>query len=114
MTEDDRDEGFIRAIRSRLDQSTEHLDAATLSRLAQARHAALEGPGRARTRRYWLPAAALATAASAVVVAVLVSRAPATSEPMLEDLELIAAPDELDLYGDLEFYAWLEEYESAS
>lgn len=113
MTEHDRDAAFIRAVRSRLDQSAEHLDALTLSRIAQARHAALQGRKRAPILEYWLPAAALAIAASAVVVAVLVSRAPSAAEPMLEDLELIAAPDDLDLYRNLEFYAWLEKYEPA-
>ena len=111
MSEREHDDPLLQNVRRALDRSVEDLDAATASRITQARHAALEARGVA-LRRLWLPAAA-AVAASAAVVAVIVARAPEQAAPMVEDLELIAAPDDLDLYRDLEFYAWLDTHESA-
>ena len=108
MTEHDREEELLRQVRRTLDESVERMDAATASRITQARHAALKtGPA---LKSLWLPTAA-AVAASAAVVAVIVARAPDETAPVLEDIELIAAPDELDLYRDLEFYAWLDTHE---
>ena len=52
-----------------LDESVEHLDGHTLSRLTQARHAALDEVQRSRqsiVRRWWLPASGVAVAAVAI------------------------------------------------
>lgn len=107
----DRDDELLKKVRTELDRSVENIDAATASRITQARHAALEA-GRSGSRNVWVPAAA-AVAASAAIVAVIVTRAPEETPPMLDDLELIAAPDDPELYRDLEFYAWLDTHESA-
>jgi uncharacterized protein DUF3619 len=96
-----------------LDESTARLDGRTLSRLTQARHAALDRLQQPE-RRWWrsyLPAGA---AAAAVLAVVMWSRNPvvdtgvANASPV-EDIDLLAdadAPDFVDGGEDLEFYEW--------
>ena len=117
MTESDR-QAWVADARARLDESTQSLDAATLSRLNQARHAALATRSRG-LRAWWLPAAGLAT--SCALVLALVSwyppaqrAGPATpAHPAVSDTE-IAADDGIEFYQDLEFYAWLDAQEQES
>jgi hypothetical protein len=108
----DTDAAWIEAARRGLDEGVESLDAATLSRLNRARQAALDA-ARAPRRPAWRWPVAFAAAASLVVAVVLAPRlgpvAP-TADPALggADLELLAASEDLALYEDLEFYAWLD------
>lgn len=100
--------------RELFDESVENIDAATRSRLTQARHVALAELGRHRFRAgSWLPAGALAAAA---VLAVVFWAGPETGYRPLpvfatapaEDLDLLAVGDDLDMLGeDAEFYAWV-------
>lgn len=114
----DQDEaGWIARVREQLDQDARDLDAATASRLNRARQTALDlGLRRQRSRGWWLPFA-LATAV-AVVLALSVTlrtpdsapQAPALAAPAVaDDLELLAAGEDLEMIEDLEFYAWLEQ-----
>lgn len=98
---------FLESIRSRLDEGLEHLDAATLSRLRQAREQALAQRYKKR-RAVWLIPAGAAVAAS-ILVALIINQPKPAPEPdyLFDELEMLSAFDELDLYEDLEFYAWL-------
>lgn len=101
-----------RRSRAAFDASVEATDAATRSRLAGARRAALAGldrgrPGRATT---WIPVGA---AAAAVVAALLwqqeSTEAPAPAQAAIahEDLDIVTAGEDFDLFGeDPEFVAW--------
>lgn len=97
--------------RELLDHDTEQLDAATLSRLNQARQRALLLASPARTRLYW--PRRLAVAASLLLAAAIWwpgspgpgSPTAATLSP--EDAELLAE-GELEMTDELEFYAWLD------
>jgi len=99
--------------RELFDDSVEHIDGATRSRLSRARHAALaelERPGfRPGT---WLPAGALAVALTLAVTLWIgpgptVRAPPAVVPAPAEDFELLAAGEDLDMLGeDAEFYAW--------
>jgi hypothetical protein len=116
MTESDRQSWIVDA-RARLDESAQSFDAATLSRLTQARHAALATRSR-DLRAWWLPAAGLAT--SCALVFALVSwypsaqrAAPAPAHAAVSDAD-IAADDGIEFYQDLEFYAWLDAQEQES
>jgi hypothetical protein len=112
------DEGLERRARALFDASVDALDAETRARLGRARQAAVaELESRRRPAwQWWVPAVA---AASALIVAVLVWRAPGDSPPALaqsgngeavEALELVAAGDDFDLVTeDLGFYEWLDE-----
>jgi hypothetical protein len=103
--------------RAHLDESTQALDAATLSRLNRARQAALAQRRSRVLRGWWLPAAGLATSC-ALVLAVVTwypSVRPAGSlaavHPAVSDAEIGAADDGIEFYQDLEFYAWLDAQE---
>jgi hypothetical protein len=111
MAEHDEDP-WTRGIRQQLDDSARDLDATTLSRLNRARQAALQA-ARRPTPRPWLWPALFATAASlalAVVVwpRVLPPTAPPTAVAAPEDFPMLAGEEQLDLYQELDFYAWLD------
>ena len=104
----------IRA-REVLDESTAKLDGRTLSRLTQARHAALQNGQPHHWWRTWVPASA---AAAAGVLAVMVWTGPVT-DPVVpssaganggsafEDIDLLAdAPEFVGEADDMEFYEW--------
>lgn len=101
-----------------LDESADELDAATLSRLNRARHAALAA-GRKRRAPIWAWPALFAAGASCAVAVLVwpVAQAPQQTTPpgviVAGDLDLLAADAELALYEDLEFYAWLDTQQSA-
>lgn len=120
MSDDGREREFLAQSREVLDASAEAIDPATRTRLRAARREALAAA--ARPRRSWLPAAGLAAAAGAALLAVAVwrsgapdARDAATGAPQtpvaatpLEPIPLAAAED-LDLYLDLDFFTWLAE-----
>lgn len=104
------DRSFTRSIRQVLDNSTEELDADISRRLRLARYRALES--HEEKHSYWKPAGGFALA-SLLLVAIGVwqfggnERGNGITQGM-EDLELIASSDSLQLYEDLEFYQWLD------
>ena len=112
-------EPWIDQIRQQLDDSTRDLDAATLSRLNQARQKAmLQWPSPARRVWPWLM---LATSAAIAWMAWLGPAVPLIQEPTtpmalerVEDFELLTEEDGLALYSDLEFYAWLDSPDAGS
>ena len=112
MAEHDEDP-WTERIRQQLEHSARDLDAATLSRLNQARQTALQA-ARSPRPRPWLWPAACATAGSlALAVAIWPHVVPptvpvpaATTQP--EDFTMLAGDEQLDLYQELDFYAWLD------
>lgn len=115
MNEDDH--SFIRKIKRDLNEGTQRLDAATQSRLTRLRHEALdagERQGFFAGFNFWHSAyrwPGLATAGTATLAVFLYFQIPAV-QPNIEDLDLLASEDQLELYQDLEFYAWLAEDEA--
>jgi hypothetical protein len=100
-----------RRSRAAFDESVGSLDAATRSRLARSRAAALEGLRHRRLRgsSTWIPAGA----AAAAVVAVMLWQAERAAPPgesefaALEDLDLVAGAEDLGMFEeDGDFYAW--------
>ena len=103
------DERFIAGIRRELDRSCNALDAHTLSRLNRIRHEAL-ARRQARTSRMLLPFGGFVTACVLVMTVSLYMPGTAPdgeAVPPLEDIDLFASADSLDLYEDYEFYEWL-------
>lgn len=96
-----------------LDESAASLDAATLSRLNRARHAALAQ--RRTPWRGWIIGSGFAGAALALLVALGVGHRnepqPVRAHDPTEqgaDADMLATDDSLDLYENLDFYAWLD------
>jgi len=106
--------------RQALDDSLTHIDAATLSRLNQARQQALAihttRPG--ITRKRWLKQTAFASLAIlAIGVWTIVSTTMPTGSGHSLDIEqgeYIASAEDLEVAEDLEFIAWLLEQDKQS
>lgn len=121
-----------RRAKTLFDESVERLDGRTRSKLTQARNAALEelqrlhdgsvrsllwyglGPGSALAMRLGNLLRRPLTGLSAAIVAVLAlflwqghERAPGM--PPLDDLEIVADVESLDMLQEVEFYAWLDQ-----
>jgi hypothetical protein len=111
---DENSIGFERRTKRLFDESVGALDAATRSRLTQARHRALEE--RAPHGRSWawsLVPAGMA-AATALVAWLLVWQAPQPNDDVqtaqLTDLEILLGEEDLEMLDEeIEFYGWLEE-----
>ena len=114
-----------RVLTDHLDAQVENLDFTISSKLSAARHQALSGQARTRSRSplfmglQW-PSLALASCA-VVVVAFLALQLNnseidvettqlAVNEPthFIEDLNILSATDDIDFYQSVEFLEWME------
>ena len=115
MNEDEL--SFIKKIKSNLVDGTEQLPAGIQSKLTRMRHEALDaGERRGFFANFNLSNPALrwpsmATACVSVLAVFLYFQTPGGIHPDFEDIDLLASEDPLELYEDLEFYAWLAEEE---
>ncbi len=111
---DTDDQELQQQARAALERRAEGLDAATLSRLTQARHRAVAA-AQATSHTRWLGwrVAGAAAAVAGVALTVLLVGEPSPTLPnnglMLSDLELIDLDDDLELVAEPEFYHWLAE-----
>ncbi len=107
------EQSFISNIRQTLDLSAEQLDVDISRRLRLARAKAVERY--TEKHSYWKPAGGFALA-SLLLVAIGVWQFGGFTDgnkfngmPVaMDDLELIASSDSLQLYENLDFYQWLE------
>ncbi len=114
---DEKDIGsFERRTKRVFDDSVAGLDAATRSRLTQARFRALEEQAastRERGYRRWLVPAGTAAAAALVAWLVVTQPPPAVDDVQaasLGDLEILFGEEDLKMLDEeIEFYGWLEE-----
>lgn len=106
---DKQEQAFLQRIKTTLDENEAQLDTNTLRDLRLARHTALESLR--KPRRLWQPVA-MATVAATVAVLVVALQVlqpkPATMQSGVEDVALLSANDDLELYENLDFYQWLE------
>ena len=108
-----REKEFLGKIRTELDESVDRLDARTLSRIRQARYRALEKGEKSwwarprRLRPVLTGAAAMLVLASALFFYTAPPQPQLTSN--MEDIELLAAGDNLEFFAELDFYTWLAE-----
>ncbi len=104
------EQSFFDNIRQTLDNSSDQLDADITRQLHLARYRALENYEEKHS--YWKPAGGFALA-TMLLAAIGVwqfgghERGNGMAQTM-DDLELIASSDSLQLYEDLEFYQWLD------
>lgn len=107
------DDKLEKNIRVELDRAADDIDAATLSRIRQIRARAIERTDAGVTNWFGVVSGALATTCVMLfAVMIMLNNEPVVTPLPAEDLEMISSLDELDLYQDLEFYQWLETYES--
>lgn len=119
MSGEDRDRVFVESLGKVLAEVEESTDAVTRMRLRSARFRALEAaekpvPWYDRFPK-WITAGGLATA---MVIVMVISFWHSTDQQpktagQVEDLEIMATHEQLDLYKDLDFYRWLETVDNA-
>jgi hypothetical protein len=112
MNEKDRDSKFLKNIKKTLDDGSKNLDSSYQSRLTQIRHRALESKSSGWFSNWtYLPAMQWGSVACALLIGILYFGEPGKTqlEPGLEDIDLLASADVMELYEDLEFYSWLAE-----
>lgn len=107
----DSDALLLKNMKQELDRSCAALDGHTVSRLNAMRHKALDQKLRKRSPML-LPFGGLVTASALVFTITLfpgpgsvTDTAPANSA--LEDIEILAAGENIEFYEDYEFYQWL-------
>ena len=115
MSDDNDHSNFERRAKRAFDDSVAALDAATRSKLTQARYRALEEQTAARDRGFrssLLPAGAVAATAlvAFLVVWQATPPAPVPQAAALGDLEILLGEEDLQMLDEeIEFYGWLEE-----
>jgi len=134
MTMQDKDQQFVDAIKSELKESVDNINARDLSAITQARYQALEcqqTSSRKMERKYnWMffPAGAIAMVCLAVVVYNFIPVTPVSTDGQSlakenqtrENQELVSTLEGFDFNEDpeiseeLDFYEWLDAYESSS
>jgi hypothetical protein len=109
------DARWIERATALLDRSVDDLDAPTLSRLTRARHAAIEAAQPAARRRWFVGAGLAAASVAALALGLGVHRFDAPTHASsaaaaldAADIDFVTADDDaIDLYENLDFYAWL-------
>ncbi len=103
---------FEKTVKHQIDSSVNDLDAATLSKLNQARQHALSHSNESKlSYSSWL-AGLFATAVMAILIITITPTSQQQVLPSLtiEQMELLViSDDDLDLYKELDFYQWLDE-----
>lgn len=107
---DKHEQSFVDQVKRHLDAEVGDLDELTVARLRAARLRALESAP--RRQPFWLPALGTATVAALVMTVMLWPAAPELQSP-LDDWDIVAAQEPLDLIDEYEFYEWLEAAETA-
>ena len=110
MSKDKDDQNFIDVISGDLKQSVDDLDANTLSKLTQLRSHALESKTGIVHQWWFLPTGAMATACLAMLIYAVAIAPDLAPIPTEDDIDLLSTSDSIELYEDLEFYEWLEDY----
>lgn len=112
------DDKWIRQTREVFHRGVDELPPSVRGRLRAARREALQGRARARTPApwsRWVSAGAGVAAAALVAVAVVFDgdrgERPVQASDKARDLEILLSGNELELYENLEFYAWVSERE---
>jgi len=139
MTMQDKDQQFVDAIKSELKESVDNINARDLSAITQARYQALEcqqtSAKKAKKNFSWMffPAGAIATVCLAVVVYNFIPVTPVSTDgqslakenqtrenqtrenqALVSTLEGFDFNEDPEINEELDFYEWLDAYESSS
>jgi type VI protein secretion system component VasF len=111
----DMNEVLQKTVIDSLNESIEHLDAHTLSRLNQARHHALAQAEKPRLfNPHWLKAASFAVLLVTIINGWLFFSNSNIQQMNTDDFEMIVANEDFELLQDLDFVVWMIEEEHAS
>ncbi len=92
------------------DQQIESLNSETSQRLREARNIALSHKEISIwLSKKWLTGAGAGLAIAGVLTFIIVPQLTASKLSPLEDLEMLSAEVDMDLYTQLDFYQWLDE-----
>ena len=93
------------------DQQADSLNSQTLQRLRAAREMALSQQSKAPSwlSAKWLSGAGAALALASVLAFMIVPQLTSNKLSPLEDLEMLSAEADMDVYTQLDFYQWLDE-----
>lgn len=110
-----KEKDFLDFAQQRLSQGTENLDPETRRKLIAMRNRALNIPENKKRLPEWapLPAMGLLTAILYLMITYAKPAPAPRPDTGLEDLEILASLDSLELYEDLEFYEWLADESGA-
>ncbi|MFB3116736.1 MAG: hypothetical protein ACE1ZH_04605 [Gammaproteobacteria bacterium] len=130
MTIQDKDKQFVDSIKSELNESVQNINARDLSAITQSRNKALYEKIEKKPGWIFIPAGAFVTVCLALVVVSFMQVTPdgqnLTQERLAqenltqESVELVSGLEEIDYYDDpdifeeLKFHEWLDDYESSS
>ena len=114
------DEVLLKAAKSTLDDATTQLDDEVRQRLQQARQVAVRtanaspnSPSKPLIRPSWMVTAGsfavLVIVTSVVFINVTTESEPTVPMASIDDVPIITAPEEMELYEELDFYQWLVE-----
>ena len=110
----DMNRALQEAVIESLDESIEHLDAHTLSRLNQARHRALAQAEKPRMLNpQWLKAGAFAVLLVTVINGWQFFSTSNIQQMNTDDLEMIVASEDYELIQALDFVVWMIQEEHA-
>lgn len=117
----DDEQQFAQQLKRTLDQQLQDMDAASVSKLRQARERALTRARRGQSMLSWIVAP---VAASVVVISLLLFIVPRqqvevgnewlAQAELFDDMTMLVEADELELYEGLDFLIWLDEQGYAS
>lgn len=117
MNHQDSDKQMIDQVKRSLDQQADELDAATLSKLRQARARALDEMGhktsRLKSGALWTGGLATAGACAVALMLVWPEDPEITTEfgPAIADAEMLSDENSIEFYQELDFYIWLDQQE---
>jgi len=120
MNANDQEKSFLEKAKGLLSEGAENLDSQTRRRLERIRLDALSAVGGKEARFFlpsrWVTVGALVATAMVVVAIFFWLRASPGDFPgkHIEDFEIIASMENIDLYENLEFYRWLATKENGT
>jgi hypothetical protein len=111
MTDRNDDKQFTQKAKAVLDQQANSLNSDTLQRLRHARETALSQKSSISwLSAKWLTGAGAGLALASILTFLLVPQLTSNSSlSPLEDIDLLSAEADMDLYTQLDFYQWLDE-----
>ncbi len=114
--QDNHEQEFLKSVQKTLHAATTELDEKTCSALRDIRDTALHSPPPA-TKWIWLGSVGAITAGVSILAFSLLVAQPEpqpssinNSLSFIEDLELISSAGDFELYDNLDFYLWLDEF----